>query len=52
MRRREPRAHWVLLFLFLVILLAELAFNGYVRHVGGEGVGPAPAGTGGPAPTR
>ena len=51
MRRREPRAHWVLLFLFLVVLLAELSLNGYVRHIGGEGVGPAPVARGGaPAP--
>jgi len=34
-----PRAHWVLLLLTVVVLLVELAFDGYVRHVGAEGVG-------------
>ncbi|SRR6266568_46567 len=50
MSRREPRAHWLLLCLFMLVLLGELSLNGYVRHVGGEGVGPAPAHTGGVAP--
>jgi len=51
---REPRAHWVLLVLAMVVVLAGLCANGYVRHIGAEGVGPArprgaaalPAGTG------
>ncbi len=50
MSRREPRAHWLLLCLFTLVLLGELSLNGYVRHVDGEGVGPAPAHTGGVAP--
>jgi len=50
MSRREPRAHWLLLCLFMLVLLGELSLNGYVRHVDGEGVGPAPAHTGGVAP--
>jgi cellulose synthase/poly-beta-1,6-N-acetylglucosamine synthase-like glycosyltransferase/peptidoglycan/xylan/chitin deacetylase (PgdA/CDA1 family) len=40
--RGEPRAHWVLLLLGVVVLLAELAFNGFVRHVGAEGSNPPP----------
>ena len=39
-RRHQPRAHWILLLLFMAVLLAELCFNGYVAHVGAEGVGP------------
>jgi cellulose synthase/poly-beta-1,6-N-acetylglucosamine synthase-like glycosyltransferase/peptidoglycan/xylan/chitin deacetylase (PgdA/CDA1 family) len=39
-RRREPRAHWVLLLLFALVLLAELGLNGYVTHAGAEGSGP------------
>jgi len=60
--RREPRAHWVLLCLFMLVLLGELCLNGYVSHVGAEGSGPterpgaggvAPAAvTGGPAVQR
>ncbi len=38
--RREPRAHWVLLVLGLVLLLGELCLSGYVHHVGHEGDGP------------
>jgi cellulose synthase/poly-beta-1,6-N-acetylglucosamine synthase-like glycosyltransferase/peptidoglycan/xylan/chitin deacetylase (PgdA/CDA1 family) len=50
-RRREPRAHWVLLALFMVVLLGGLCFNGYVSHAGAEGSGPDPTGDGsGPAP--
>ena len=49
--RRAPRAHWVLLFLFLLVLLAELCVNGYVSHAGAEGSGPTEApGAGGVAP--
>ena len=40
--RREPRAHWVLLLLGLVVLLGELCLSGYIRHVGAEGSGPRP----------
>ena len=49
--RREPRAHWVLLCLFMLVLLGELCLNGYVSHVGAEGSGPTePPGAGGVAP--
>src|SRR6266508_1242781 len=49
--RREPRAHWVLLCLFTLVLLGELCLNGYVLHVGAEGSGPvAKVGAGGVAP--
>jgi cellulose synthase/poly-beta-1,6-N-acetylglucosamine synthase-like glycosyltransferase/peptidoglycan/xylan/chitin deacetylase (PgdA/CDA1 family) len=41
-RRREPRAHWLLLLLFMLVLFGGLCFNGYVTHVGAEGSGPAP----------
>ena len=41
-RPREPRAHWALLALFMVVLLAELCLNGYVSHAGAEGSGPHP----------
>jgi peptidoglycan/xylan/chitin deacetylase (PgdA/CDA1 family)/GT2 family glycosyltransferase len=47
--RREPRAHWILLGLALLVLLAELSFGGMVRHVGYQAArtadhgGPAPA---------
>src|SRR2546423_3782680 len=51
MSRREPRAHWLLLCLFMVVLVAELSLSGYVRHVGGEGIGPAPVTNRTPAPT-
>jgi peptidoglycan/xylan/chitin deacetylase (PgdA/CDA1 family) len=37
--RREPRAHWLLLLLGGLVLLAELSLNGFVRHVGAEGSG-------------
>jgi cellulose synthase/poly-beta-1,6-N-acetylglucosamine synthase-like glycosyltransferase/peptidoglycan/xylan/chitin deacetylase (PgdA/CDA1 family) len=36
---REPRAHWILLLLGVVVLLGELSLNGYVHGVGGEGKG-------------
>ncbi|HEX6873132.1 MAG TPA: bifunctional polysaccharide deacetylase/glycosyltransferase family 2 protein, partial [Micromonosporaceae bacterium] len=39
-KRREPRAHWLLLLLGMLVLLAELSLNGYIRHVGAEGSGP------------
>ena len=44
--RREPRAHWILLALAMIVLLGELCINGYVRHVGAEGSGPQPASAG------
>jgi cellulose synthase/poly-beta-1,6-N-acetylglucosamine synthase-like glycosyltransferase/peptidoglycan/xylan/chitin deacetylase (PgdA/CDA1 family) len=48
---RPPRAHWLLLCLFLLVLLAELCLNGYVSHAGAEGSGPTEArGAGGAAP--
>lgn len=40
--RPGPRAHWFLLSLSMVVLLAELVLNGHIRHVGGEGSGPQP----------
>jgi cellulose synthase/poly-beta-1,6-N-acetylglucosamine synthase-like glycosyltransferase/peptidoglycan/xylan/chitin deacetylase (PgdA/CDA1 family) len=40
--RREPRAHWFLLALGMLVLLGELCLAGYVNHVGGEGGGPRP----------
>ncbi|MEV0720371.1 bifunctional polysaccharide deacetylase/glycosyltransferase family 2 protein [Asanoa sp. NPDC050611] len=33
--RRDPRAHWLLFALALVVLLAALAFDGYARGAGG-----------------
>ncbi|HEY7222564.1 MAG TPA: bifunctional polysaccharide deacetylase/glycosyltransferase family 2 protein [Micromonosporaceae bacterium] len=52
-KRREPRAHWVLLVLGLVLLLGELCLSGYVNHVGAEGSGPrAPAADRAPAPRQ
>ncbi|MFY1618794.1 polysaccharide deacetylase family protein [Micromonospora sp. WMMD736] len=56
--RRDPRAHWLLLLLGLLLLLAALTVNGLVTGIAG-GSGPAPAegsgagvppgvGTGGP----
>ena len=48
---REPRAHWVLLLLGVLVVLGELCFSGYVHHVGGEGDGPRPVPhDAGPAP--
>src|SRR4051794_18665765 len=52
-RQPTPPAHWALLGLLMVGLLAELSLNGYVTHVGSEGSGApaAPAGApGGPVP--
>ncbi|SCG47621.1 bifunctional polysaccharide deacetylase/glycosyltransferase family 2 protein [Micromonospora inositola] len=40
--RSDPRAHWLLLLLGLVVLLAALSFNGLVTNVGG-GSGPSDA---------
>jgi len=39
-KRREPRAHWWLLALGMLVLLGELCLAGYVDHVGAEGSGP------------
>ncbi|MER7888810.1 bifunctional polysaccharide deacetylase/glycosyltransferase family 2 protein [Micromonospora sp. NPDC094482] len=44
--RRDPRAHWLLLLLGLVLLLATLTVHGLVTGLGG-GSGPAAAVTGG-----
>jgi cellulose synthase/poly-beta-1,6-N-acetylglucosamine synthase-like glycosyltransferase/peptidoglycan/xylan/chitin deacetylase (PgdA/CDA1 family) len=33
---RQPRAHWLLLLLFMLVLFGELCLNGYVSHVGAE----------------
>jgi cellulose synthase/poly-beta-1,6-N-acetylglucosamine synthase-like glycosyltransferase/peptidoglycan/xylan/chitin deacetylase (PgdA/CDA1 family) len=41
--RREPRAHWLLLYLSAVVAFALLCVNGYVSHVGDEGDGNPPA---------
>ncbi|MEV1315786.1 bifunctional polysaccharide deacetylase/glycosyltransferase family 2 protein [Micromonospora arborensis] len=46
--RRDPRAHWLLLLLGLLLLLAALTVNGLVSGLGG-GSG-APAADGRPAP--
>jgi cellulose synthase/poly-beta-1,6-N-acetylglucosamine synthase-like glycosyltransferase/peptidoglycan/xylan/chitin deacetylase (PgdA/CDA1 family) len=45
--RREPRVHWFLLVLGLLVLLAELCLNGVIQHVGAEGSEalPPPSGT-------
>ncbi|OKI73922.1 bifunctional polysaccharide deacetylase/glycosyltransferase family 2 protein [Micromonospora sp. CB01531] len=48
--RRDPRAHWLLLLLGLVALLAALSFNGLVTNVRG-GSGPAQTPTA-PAPKQ
>jgi cellulose synthase/poly-beta-1,6-N-acetylglucosamine synthase-like glycosyltransferase/peptidoglycan/xylan/chitin deacetylase (PgdA/CDA1 family) len=50
----QPRAHWVLLCLALLVLLGELCLNGYVNHAGAEGSsGPvAPPDEDVPAPTE
>ncbi|MFR9777763.1 bifunctional polysaccharide deacetylase/glycosyltransferase family 2 protein [Micromonospora sp. MS34] len=40
--RPDPRAHWILLLLGLLVLLGALSFNGLVTHVGG-GSGPSAA---------
>jgi cellulose synthase/poly-beta-1,6-N-acetylglucosamine synthase-like glycosyltransferase/peptidoglycan/xylan/chitin deacetylase (PgdA/CDA1 family) len=38
-RAGEPRAHWILLLLGVLLLFGELSLNGYVLHVGAEGTG-------------
>ncbi|HEX6500419.1 MAG TPA: bifunctional polysaccharide deacetylase/glycosyltransferase family 2 protein [Micromonosporaceae bacterium] len=50
--RRDPRAHWFLLLLFMAVLLGGLSLNGYILHVGAEGSGPRilPPGAAGAAP--
>ncbi|WP_433360688.1 bifunctional polysaccharide deacetylase/glycosyltransferase family 2 protein [Actinoplanes sp. CA-142083] len=57
--RREPRAHWALLALAMLVLLAELSLDGYVTHAGAESgdqpaadTSPAPAATAGAAVQR
>ncbi len=44
---REPRAHWILLALTLIVLLAELCLHGFTQGAGADGPaqGPAQAGT-------
>jgi cellulose synthase/poly-beta-1,6-N-acetylglucosamine synthase-like glycosyltransferase/peptidoglycan/xylan/chitin deacetylase (PgdA/CDA1 family) len=50
-RQPTPRAHWALLALLMLVLLAELSLNGYVTHVGAEGSGePAVTASDGPVP--
>ncbi|RZU53026.1 poly-beta-1,6 N-acetyl-D-glucosamine synthase [Krasilnikovia cinnamomea] len=49
MRRPEPRAHWALLALVLVFVLALLCLNGYVTHAGAEGTGQPVPDTAAPA---
>jgi peptidoglycan/xylan/chitin deacetylase (PgdA/CDA1 family) len=34
--QREPRAHWALMVMFLLVVLVELCLNGYVSHAGSE----------------
>jgi cellulose synthase/poly-beta-1,6-N-acetylglucosamine synthase-like glycosyltransferase/peptidoglycan/xylan/chitin deacetylase (PgdA/CDA1 family) len=46
-RQPAPRAHWALLALLMLVLLAELSLNGYVSHVGAEGRGEPVAGDSG-----
>jgi cellulose synthase/poly-beta-1,6-N-acetylglucosamine synthase-like glycosyltransferase/peptidoglycan/xylan/chitin deacetylase (PgdA/CDA1 family) len=49
--RREPRAHWILLFLFTLVLFGELCLHGYVQRPGAEGHGgPTTAAAGVPVP--
>jgi peptidoglycan/xylan/chitin deacetylase (PgdA/CDA1 family)/glycosyltransferase involved in cell wall biosynthesis len=50
--RREPRAHWLLLCLFMLVLLAALCLHGYVSGVGAEGTGPTPQRDTGTAPAE
>nr|MDT0660627.1 bifunctional polysaccharide deacetylase/glycosyltransferase family 2 protein [Micromonospora sp. DSM 115978] len=50
--RREPRAHWLLLCLFMLVLLAALCLHGYVSGVGAEGTGPTPRRGTGTAPAE
>jgi cellulose synthase/poly-beta-1,6-N-acetylglucosamine synthase-like glycosyltransferase/peptidoglycan/xylan/chitin deacetylase (PgdA/CDA1 family) len=47
---REPRAHWLLLCLFLLVLLGMLCFNGYVSHAGSESSGTPATEHSGPGP--
>lgn len=47
--RKDPRAHWFLLLLGLVVLLAALSFNGYVAVAGG---GSGRSGSDAPAATE
>ncbi|MDI1466019.1 bifunctional polysaccharide deacetylase/glycosyltransferase family 2 protein [Catellatospora sp. KI3] len=49
-KRREARAHWVLLVMVLAVALGGLCLNGYVEHVGAEGSGPVAPGDDVPAP--
>ena len=39
---QAPRALWILLLLFSAVTLGGLSLNGFVKHVSGEGSGPAP----------
>jgi cellulose synthase/poly-beta-1,6-N-acetylglucosamine synthase-like glycosyltransferase/peptidoglycan/xylan/chitin deacetylase (PgdA/CDA1 family) len=49
--RPEPRAHWLLLGLGVLLLLGELSLAGFVNQVGAEGSGPrAPVAAAAPAP--
>ncbi|WIM99650.1 bifunctional polysaccharide deacetylase/glycosyltransferase family 2 protein [Actinoplanes oblitus] len=47
--RREPRAHWALLVLAMLVLFAGLCFNGYVTGAGAEGTHVPVEGAPGPA---
>jgi cellulose synthase/poly-beta-1,6-N-acetylglucosamine synthase-like glycosyltransferase/peptidoglycan/xylan/chitin deacetylase (PgdA/CDA1 family) len=52
-KRRDPRAHWLLLALGMLVLLGELCLAGYVNHVGAEDGDPRPAAAGRePAPAE
>ncbi|MFF5288892.1 bifunctional polysaccharide deacetylase/glycosyltransferase family 2 protein [Paractinoplanes globisporus] len=48
--RREPRAHWPLLVIAMLVLLAELCLNGYVTHAGSENGDTSPEPSSDPAP--
>jgi cellulose synthase/poly-beta-1,6-N-acetylglucosamine synthase-like glycosyltransferase/peptidoglycan/xylan/chitin deacetylase (PgdA/CDA1 family) len=50
--RRQPRAHWVLLLLGMLVIIAEMSLNGLIRHVGAEGSGPQPPAGRAPAPAE
>jgi cellulose synthase/poly-beta-1,6-N-acetylglucosamine synthase-like glycosyltransferase/peptidoglycan/xylan/chitin deacetylase (PgdA/CDA1 family) len=50
--RRPARAHWLLLLLGALVVLAGLCFHGLVAHVGAEGSGPRGAISSPPAPGK
>jgi peptidoglycan/xylan/chitin deacetylase (PgdA/CDA1 family)/GT2 family glycosyltransferase len=48
-RRRQPRAHWALLILVMLVLLAELCLDGWVAGTGAENSRPEAGGEAAPA---